>query len=75
METDLQVCLEGLERCPRGPEGETDLQVCLYGNQSGQSIGSVTMKPVRRLLIAWVVVPEEGETGSIAENYLNKKKS
>ena len=25
-------------------------------------------------LIAWVVVPEEGETGSIAENYLNKKK-
>jgi phage shock protein PspC (stress-responsive transcriptional regulator) len=26
-------------------------------------------------LIAWVVVPEEGETGSIAENYLNKKKS
>ena len=26
-------------------------------------------------VIAWVVVPEEGETGSIAENYLNKKKS
>src|SRR5262249_29142237 len=26
-------------------------------------------------LVAWVVVPEEGETGSIAENYLNKKKS
>jgi phage shock protein PspC (stress-responsive transcriptional regulator) len=26
-------------------------------------------------LIAWIVVPEEGETGSIAENYLNKKKS
>jgi phage shock protein C len=25
-------------------------------------------------LAAWVVVPEEGETGSIAENYLNKKK-
>ena len=26
-------------------------------------------------LVAWLVVPEEGETGSIAENYLNKKKS
>ena len=26
-------------------------------------------------VIAGVVVPEEGETGSIAENYLNKKKS
>jgi phage shock protein PspC (stress-responsive transcriptional regulator) len=25
-------------------------------------------------LLAWVVVPEEGENGSIAENYLNKKK-
>ena len=25
-------------------------------------------------LVAWVVVPEEGENGSIAENYLNKKK-
>jgi phage shock protein C len=25
-------------------------------------------------LAAWIVVPEEGETGSIAENYLNKKK-
>ena len=25
-------------------------------------------------LLAWVVVPEEGEGGSIAENYLNKKK-
>ena len=25
-------------------------------------------------LIAWVVVPEEGETGSIAETYLNKTK-
>jgi phage shock protein PspC (stress-responsive transcriptional regulator) len=25
-------------------------------------------------LIAWVVVPEEGETASIAESYLNKKK-
>ena len=25
-------------------------------------------------LAAWVIVPEEGETGSIAENYLNKKK-
>src|SRR5262249_53352740 len=25
-------------------------------------------------LVAWVVVPEEGEKGSIAENYLNKKK-
>jgi phage shock protein C len=25
-------------------------------------------------LIAWVIVPEEGESGSIAENYLNKKK-
>ena len=25
-------------------------------------------------LLAWVVVPEEGEKGSIAENYLNKKK-
>jgi phage shock protein PspC (stress-responsive transcriptional regulator) len=24
-------------------------------------------------LIAWVVVPEEGEGGSIAENYFNKK--
>jgi phage shock protein C len=26
-------------------------------------------------LVAWLVVPEEGEEGSIAENYLNKKKS
>jgi len=26
-------------------------------------------------LAAWVIVPEEGEAGSIAENYLNKKKS
>jgi phage shock protein PspC (stress-responsive transcriptional regulator) len=26
-------------------------------------------------LVAWAVVPEEGEKGSIAENYLNKKKS
>ena len=26
-------------------------------------------------LVAWVIVPEEGETSSIAENYLNKKKS
>jgi phage shock protein C len=25
-------------------------------------------------LLAWVVVPEEGENGSIAENYLNKNK-
>lgn len=25
-------------------------------------------------LIAWVVVPEEGEGGSIAENYFNKNK-
>jgi phage shock protein PspC (stress-responsive transcriptional regulator) len=25
-------------------------------------------------LLAWVVVPEEGESGSIAENYLNKTK-
>jgi phage shock protein PspC (stress-responsive transcriptional regulator) len=25
-------------------------------------------------LIAWVVVPEEGEGGSIAESYFNKKK-
>jgi phage shock protein PspC (stress-responsive transcriptional regulator) len=25
-------------------------------------------------LLAWVVVPEEGESGSIAENYLSKKK-
>jgi phage shock protein C len=25
-------------------------------------------------LLAWVVVPEEGEGGSIAENYLNKNK-
>lgn len=25
-------------------------------------------------LVAWIIVPEEGETGSIAENYLNKKK-
>ena len=25
-------------------------------------------------LIAWVVVPEEGESGSIAENYFNKNK-
>ena len=25
-------------------------------------------------LLAWVVVPEEGESGSIAENYLDKKK-
>jgi len=25
-------------------------------------------------LLAWVVIPEEGEGGSIAENYLNKKK-
>ena len=26
-------------------------------------------------LIAWVVVPEEGEGGSIAENYFNKNKT
>ncbi|HKB38336.1 MAG TPA: PspC domain-containing protein [Gemmataceae bacterium] len=26
-------------------------------------------------LAAWVIVPEEGEAGSIAENYFNKKKS
>jgi phage shock protein C len=26
-------------------------------------------------LVAWLVVPEEGETASIAESYLNKKKS
>jgi phage shock protein C len=26
-------------------------------------------------LIAWLVVPEEGETTSIAESYLNKRKS
>jgi len=25
-------------------------------------------------LVAWMIVPEEGEAGSIAENYLNKKK-
>ena len=25
-------------------------------------------------LVGWVIVPEEGESGSIAENYLNKKK-
>lgn len=25
-------------------------------------------------LLAWVVVPEEGESGSIAENYMNKYK-
>jgi len=25
-------------------------------------------------LVAWVVVPEEGESGSIAENYFNKRK-
>ena len=25
-------------------------------------------------LVAWVVVPEEGESGSIAEDYMNKKK-
>ena len=25
-------------------------------------------------LLAWVVVPEEGESGSIAENYMNKNK-
>ena len=25
-------------------------------------------------LVAWVVVPEEGEKSSIAESYLNKKK-
>jgi phage shock protein PspC (stress-responsive transcriptional regulator) len=25
-------------------------------------------------LVAWVVVPEDGEKSSIAENYLNKKK-
>jgi len=25
-------------------------------------------------LAAWVIVPEEGEAGSIAENYLNKSK-
>jgi phage shock protein C len=24
-------------------------------------------------LAAWMIVPEEGETGSIAENYLNRK--
>ena len=26
-------------------------------------------------LLAWVVVPEEGESGSIAENYMNKRSS
>ena len=26
-------------------------------------------------LVAWAVVPEEGEKGSIAENYFNKKRS
>lgn len=26
-------------------------------------------------LVAWMIVPEEGETASIAESYLNKKKS
>jgi len=26
-------------------------------------------------LVAWAVLPEEGEKGSIVENYLNKKKS
>ena len=26
-------------------------------------------------LIAWAVLPEEGETGSIAENYFNKRRS
>ena len=26
-------------------------------------------------VVAWVVVPEEGEKGSIAENYLNKNKT
>lgn len=26
-------------------------------------------------LVAWAVLPEEGEKSSIAENYLNKKKS
>ena len=25
-------------------------------------------------LLAWIVVPEEGESGSIAENYMNKNK-
>ena len=25
-------------------------------------------------LLAWILVPEEGEGGSIAENYMNKKK-
>jgi phage shock protein C len=25
-------------------------------------------------LVGWVIVPEEGESGSIAENYLNRKK-
>ncbi len=25
-------------------------------------------------LVAWAVVPEEGEKGSIAENYINKKR-
>lgn len=25
-------------------------------------------------LVAWVIVPEEGESGSIAENYFNKNK-
>lgn len=25
-------------------------------------------------LVAWAVMPEEGESGSIAENYLNKKR-
>jgi phage shock protein C len=26
-------------------------------------------------LVAWAVLPEEGEKSSIAENYLNKKRS
>jgi len=26
-------------------------------------------------LVAWAVLPEEGEKSSIVENYLNKKKS
>lgn len=26
-------------------------------------------------LVAWLVVPEEGEQGSIADNYLNKNRS
>lgn len=26
-------------------------------------------------LVAWLIIPEEGEPGSIAENLINKKKS